>query len=100
MHSTSSAFQPRSKSNVGLFAREPRRGFQSRLMIVWIAAYALAFQTVFAPLLAAPMQVRGPDEATLFALCLASKAAASPASTDIPTSNHDPDTHCKLCVHG
>jgi hypothetical protein len=69
-------------------------------MIVWIAAYALAFQTVLAPLLAAPMQVRGPDEATLFALCLASKAAASPASTDIPAGNHDPDTHCKLCVHG
>ena len=69
-------------------------------MIVWIAAYALAFQTVLAPLLAAPAQVRGPDGARLFALCLASKVAASPASTDIPAGNHDPDIHCKLCVHG
>lgn len=69
-------------------------------MIVWIAAYALAFQTVLVPLLAAPMQVSGPDGAQLFALCLASKAAGSQASTDIPAGNHDPDTHCKLCVHG
>jgi len=67
-------------------------------MIVWIAAYALALQTVLAPLLAAPMQVRGPDGAALFALCLASKPAAVPA--DIPAGNHDSDTHCKLCVHG
>jgi len=68
-------------------------------MIVWVAAHALAFHTVLAPLLAAPMQVRGPDAATLFALCLASKAT-SPASKDIPAGNHDPATHCKLCVHG
>jgi hypothetical protein len=86
--------------NVGIFARQPQRGFQSRQVIVWMAAYALALQTVLAPLLAAPMQVRrGADGATLFALCLAGHAAA-PASQDIPGGNHDPDIHCKLCVHG
>jgi hypothetical protein len=70
------------------------------LITVWIAAYALALQTVLAPLLAAPMQVRGPGGAPRFALCLATKGAGSPASQDIPAGNHDPDTHCKLCVHG
>ena len=49
----------------------------------------LGVSTVLAPLLAAPAQVRGPDGARLFALCLASKVAASPASTDIPAGNHD-----------
>jgi hypothetical protein len=72
----------------------------SRRIIVWIAAYALALQTVLAPLLAAPIQARGVDGARIFALCLAGHAAASPASTDIPVGNNDVDIHCKLCVQG
>jgi hypothetical protein len=72
----------------------------SRRIIVWIAAYALALQTVLAPLLAAPIQARGVDGAPLFVLCLAGHAAAYPASRDIPVGNNDVDIHCKLCVQG
>lgn len=85
--------------NVGKFARRQQRGLPSRRIIVWIAAYALALQTILAPLLAAPMQARGVDGAPLFALCLAGHAA-SPASTDIPVGNNDVDIHCKLCIQG
>jgi hypothetical protein len=86
--------------NVGKFARRQQRGLPSRRIIVWIVAYALALQTVLAPLLTVPMQARGVDGAPLFALCLAGHAAASPASTDIPVGNNDVGIHCKLCVQG
>jgi hypothetical protein len=86
--------------NVGKFARRQQRDLRSRRIIVWIAAYALALQTVLAPLLAAPIQARGVDGAPLFALCVAGHAAASPASRDIPVGNNDVDIRCKLCVQG
>ncbi len=81
---------------MGLFARRQQRGLLARWIFVWIVAYALALQ----PLLAGPIQVRGPDGNPLFALCLGSKAAPTPASTDNPAGNNDHDIHCKLCVHG
>jgi hypothetical protein len=86
--------------NVWKFARRQQRGLPSRQIIVWIAAYALALQTVLAPLLAASIQARGVDGAPLFALCLAGHSAAFPASSDIPVGNDDIDVHCKICVQG
>lgn len=98
MHSTHPTPSTLIEVNVGKFAKRQQRGLPSRWIIVWIAAYALALQTVLAPLLAAPIQARGVDEAALFALCLSGHAAASPASTDIPIGDNDLDIHCKLCV--
>ena len=46
------------------------------------------------------MQARGPDGHRLFALCLGSKTAPTPASTDNPGGDNDHDIHCNLCVHG
>jgi len=89
------------EANVGKFARRQLPGLSSRRIIVWIAAYALALQTVLAPLLATHAQARRVDGAPLFALCLSGHAAASPASTDHPGGNNDPEIHCKLlCVQG
>src|SRR6476620_4250421 len=55
------------EANVGKFARRLQWGLSSRQIIVWIAAYALALQTVLAPLLAAHIQARRVDGAPLFA---------------------------------
>jgi hypothetical protein len=82
--------------NVGKFARRQQRDLPSIRIILWITAYALALQTVLAPLLAAPIQAHSVDGVPLFA----GHAAASPASRDIPVGNNDVDIHCKLCVQG
>lgn len=82
--------------SVRTFARRTAQCLRFRRIVVWIAAYALALQTLLTPLLAAPMRVRDVGGTPLFALCLVGRATGSP----VPSDNHHSDIHCKLCISG
>lgn len=83
---------------VGTVARA-QCGLLSRWVIVWIAAYALALQSVLAPLLAAPAKVLGAGlNASVSELCIHDNEAAAPAGGGIPAGTHDDGLHCKFCV--
>src|SRR5258705_2996166 len=69
-------------------------------MIALIAAYALALQTVLAPLLASPANSHSLDGKPLFELCLDSSGATFPVGGGVPSGPHDHDIDCQLCVHG
>src|SRR5258707_15673411 len=69
-------------------------------MIDFIAAYALALQTVLAPLLASPAISHSLDGKPLFELCLDSSGATFPVGGGVPSGPHDHDIDCQLCVHG
>jgi len=69
-------------------------------MIALIAAYALALQTVLAPLLASPANSHSLDGKPLFELCLDSSGATFPVDGGVPSGTHDHDIDCQLCVHG
>jgi hypothetical protein len=83
---------------VGAIAKAQRGGL-SRRVIVWIAAYALVLQSLFAPLLIAPSKWHfvGLDEAAIV-LCIGSHGAGSPATGGVPAGTHDDHVHCNFCV--
>jgi Protein of unknown function (DUF2946) len=84
---------------VGIFTRG-KRGLLPRRIIVWIAAYALAFQSVIAPLIAHPLNSLSFDGSSPFEHCFSGNAAVPPGTGGIPADRHDDNVPCKLCIHG
>src|SRR5882762_3421184 len=83
---------------VGTIARV-QGGLLSRRVIVWVAAYTLLLQSLFAPLLAAPTKVHGAGlDGSASELCIHDNQAAAQAGGGIPAGTHDDDAGCQFCV--